>query len=92
MKSLSIVLASLLALAGCAQDQLKITATSATVLSSIKSVDDELIAAWVVAGCSFPLSAIIRHPEITPALTSLCFIQDTQTMKKVLSDGKTKSQ
>lgn len=52
-------LAALLALAlsGCA---------------TIQATNDRAIDAWKAAGCAMPLSAILRNPEVIPALNTLC--------------------
>lgn len=38
----------------------------------VQDVNDRAIGAWEVAGCAMPLSAVLRNPDVIPALNTLC--------------------
>jgi hypothetical protein len=38
----------------------------------VQAANDSAIQAWKLAGCALPLSAVLRNPDIIPALNSLC--------------------
>jgi len=79
MKSAAI-LAAVLALPGCAAVQ---TAEN-QVVQSARAANDNAIQVWATAGCGLPLSAIIRHPEVVPALRALCLPAGQQGDASVL--------
>lgn len=70
MKKLALLIAW--GLSGCASYQQALNGFESASLVSIKSADDNVINLWSTAACATPLSAIIRNPQIIPALDMLC--------------------
>lgn len=67
-----IIIASLLALGGCASWQQAINAGEASALVSARAANDNVINLWTTAACATPFSAAVRNPHIIPALRALC--------------------
>lgn len=44
----------------------------ASFIQDAQHANDTAIKGWTIAGCALPLSAILRNPEIIPALNTLC--------------------
>jgi hypothetical protein len=57
---------------GCASVQQGIDAYGAAVVTGTQAANDTAIAANKIALCATPLSALVRHPEIVPAVRALC--------------------
>jgi hypothetical protein len=75
MKKLIIIAAALLLAAGntgCASVQQGIDAYGAAAVTGAQAANDTAIAANKIALCATPLSALVRHPEIVPAVRALC--------------------
>lgn len=70
MKTLALLAA--LALTGCASWQQAINGYEAAGLTTIQSANDNAIHVWTAAACGTPLSAVIRNPQVIPALQALC--------------------
>ncbi len=68
----TIIMALALIFAGCGTMQPIINGAAATVVTNIKSAEDANISLWKLNVCGTPYSAIIRHPEIVPAVRALC--------------------
>jgi len=67
-----IAIVAVIALSGCAAQQQVLNAAEASALVSIKAANDNAIRVWTAAACGTPLSAIIRNPQVIPALRVLC--------------------
>lgn len=80
------VLAStvLVVMAGCASVQQAVQAYGSVAVTSARAANDTLIEAQKVSFCGLPLSAIARHPEIVPAIRSLCLASGDKTSAEVL--------
>ena len=57
---------------GCSTLQPAIDAYGAVAVSSARAANDTIIEAQKVSFCGLPYSALQRHPEITPAVQTLC--------------------
>lgn len=68
----SLLIISLLALAGCAGMQQALTGYESAAYAGAKASNDNIIQVWKVAACATPFSAAVRNPEIIPALKALC--------------------
>lgn len=72
MKQILITLSIALSLSGCASLNQAYSAYGQAELVAMQGADDNVIRTWATAACATPYSAIIRNPEIAPALQSLC--------------------
>lgn len=61
-----------LLMAGCASVQQAVDLYGGIAVTNAKAANDTLIEGYKVGLCALPLSAIARHPEIIPAVRSLC--------------------
>ncbi len=61
-----------LLLGACAAYQQAATGYEAAAIRGIQAAEDNNISLWRVNACGTPLSAIMRHPDIVPALRMLC--------------------
>lgn len=69
----ALLLAATVALSGCASGVMQaVDAYGAAAVTGIKATNDSLIAANKTALCATPVSALVRHPELVPAVRSLC--------------------
>lgn len=68
----TILLLSLLALAGCGTINSAINAYGYVAVEDVKAANDTTIRAWKVAACATPYSAIQRNPDIKPTIKVLC--------------------
>ena len=57
---------------GCAGVSQAVQAYGTVAVTNARAVDDTVIEGQKVALCALPLSALARHPEIVPAVRSLC--------------------
>lgn len=60
------------AMSGCASVQQAIQGYGAVAVTGAHAAADTVVQAQKVALCDLPYSAIQRHPEINPAVESLC--------------------
>lgn len=71
-----ILMLSLLTLAaatsGCAGVSQAVNAYGSIAVTGAKAANDTLIEANKVALCATPIGALARHPELVPAVRSLC--------------------
>ncbi|ALK96969.1 hypothetical protein AB595_04665 [Massilia sp. WF1] len=79
-----ITLAVLLALTGCAGVQQAVQAYGSVAVTGARAANDTVIEAQKVSLCGLPLSAIARHPEIVPAVRSLCLAPGDKTSAELL--------
>lgn len=83
----SIALAASMAfsLSGCAGISQAVDAYGTVAVSDAKAANDTIIAAQKVALCATPVSALVRHPELVPAVRALCMPRgDGGTVDQVL--------
>jgi hypothetical protein len=80
----SILILSLLALGGCAGVQQAVQAYGSVAVTGARAANDTVIEAQKVSLCGLPLSAIARHPEIVPAVRSLCLVPNDKTSAELL--------
>jgi hypothetical protein len=59
------------ALSGCLP-QAAIQGYEAAAINTLRAAEDHNIILWTANVCGTPLSAMIRHPEIVPAIKALC--------------------
>lgn len=64
--------AIVLMLTGCAGVQQAVQAYGSVAVTNARAANDTLVEAYKVGLCALPLSTIARHPEIVPAVRSLC--------------------
>jgi fructose-specific component phosphotransferase system IIB-like protein len=76
--TISVLLAAALS-TGCASVSQAVDAYGAAVITGAKATNDSLIAANKVALCGTPVSALVRHPELVPAVRSLCLASSDTT-------------
>lgn len=57
---------------GCAGVNQMYSAAGASALVDARAAEDNVVRTWSVAACATPLSALIRNPQIVPALQALC--------------------
>jgi hypothetical protein len=55
-------------LGGCAA----VKGYEAIAQDGVKQANDNALQVWAVAGCAMPYSAILRNPQVIPALQTLC--------------------
>lgn len=73
-----------LALSGCASVQQAVQAYGSVAVTGARAASDTLIEAQKVSLCGLPLSAIARHPEVVPAVRSLCLAPGDKTSADLL--------
>lgn len=76
--------AALAALSGCAGIQQAVQAYGSVAVSNARAANDTLIEAHKIGLCALPLSAIARHPEIVPAVRSLCLSPNDKITAELL--------
>lgn len=69
---------------GCASVQQAVQAYGSVAVSGARAANDTIIEAQKVSLCGLPLSAISRHPEIVPAVRSLCLAPSDKTSAELL--------
>lgn len=70
---------------GCASVQQAVDAYGAAAITGAQATNDTLIAANKVALCATPVSALLRHPELVPAVRALCLpAKDSGSVGQVL--------
>jgi hypothetical protein len=69
-----LLIALLLCLTACSI-QPAINGAAASLVTGIKAAEDANINLWKLNVCGTPYSAVIRHPEIVPAVKALCLPQ-----------------
>ncbi len=72
MKSSLLISVLAIALTGCGSMIQAVNAYGTIAVQDAKAANDTVIAGWTIAACATPYSAILRNPEIIPALQSLC--------------------
>jgi uncharacterized protein YceK len=75
MKKLLIIAAGLVlaaSISGCASVQQAIQAYGSVAVTGARAANDTVIEAQKVSFCGLPYSALQRHPEIQPAVQTLC--------------------
>jgi hypothetical protein len=72
--TLLMILAGMMALAitGCASQLQAVSGAQASAVKSLKMGEDMNIEAMTLNMCATPFSAVLRHPEIIPAIKALC--------------------
>jgi hypothetical protein len=78
------MLAVAIAGSGCASVQQAVQAYGSVAVTSAKATNDTIIEAQKVVLCGLPLSAITRHPEIIPAVRSLCLVPGDKSTAELL--------
>lgn len=61
-----------LGVTACASVQQAVDVYGGIAVTNARAANDTLIQGYKVGLCALPLSAIARHPEIVPAVRSLC--------------------
>ena len=69
---LMLLLVCVLSLCGCAGIQQAVSGYESAAIKGIQAAEDNNIRAWAANACGTPLSAMIRNPNISPALLALC--------------------
>lgn len=72
MRNLVIAAVFASSLSACASVSQAVSAYGSAAMTGAKAANDTLIEANKAAMCALPLSAIQRHPELVPALKTLC--------------------
>ena len=85
MKKTLLAIAVVCILSGCASLTTAVNAYGTVAVDNAKAANDAAISAWVVAGCAMPLSAIMRNPQIIPALRAICMPQTDIVPSELLS-------
>lgn len=66
------LLALTIAVSGCASVQQAVDAYGAAAITGAQATNDTLIKANIVALCATPVSALVRNPQLVPAVRALC--------------------
>lgn len=80
-----LTLCAVLALTGCASLNSAVNAYGAVAVGDARAANDTAIGVWMVAGCAMPLSAILRNPQIIPAVRALCLPHESTVPAELLS-------
>lgn len=67
-----IILGLALILSGCAGMQQAVQTYGSVAVTNARAANDTLIEGYKVGVCALPFSAVMRHPEIIPAIEVLC--------------------
>lgn len=89
MKSITVILAAI-ALTGCAGLQQAINAGEASAHVAAKAASDNYVRVWAASACATPLSAVIRNPDVIPALKALCIHGGDAASPSLLLDAAAK--
>lgn len=73
-----------LLIAGCASVQQAVETYGSIAVSNARAANDTLVEGYKVGLCALPLSAIARHPEIVPAVRSLCIAPGDRVAAELL--------
>lgn len=65
----------LLGMAGCAGTQQVVSGYEMALAKGLNAANDNAIQVWKYQACATPFSAVVRNPEVGPALMSLCVLQ-----------------
>jgi len=79
-----LIIATCMALSGCAGVSQAVQAYGGVAVTNARAANDTLIDAYKVGMCALPLSAIVRHPEIVPAIRALCLAPGDQVSAEIL--------
>lgn len=79
-----IIASACAALSGCASLQQAVQAYGGVAVTNARAANDTLIDGYKVGLCALPLSAIARHPEIVPAVRSLCLAPNDKITAELL--------
>jgi hypothetical protein len=71
--------------AGCAGIEQAVQTYGGIAVSNARAANDTLIDGYKVGICALPLSAIARHPEIVPAVRSLCLSPGDKVTEEILT-------
>lgn len=80
-----LIIAAMAALTGCSSFQQAVQAYGGVAVGNARAANDTLIEAYKVGLCALPLSAIARHPEIVPAVRSLCLAPSDPVAAELLA-------
>jgi uncharacterized protein YceK len=72
MRRIVIAAAIASSVSACASVTQAVSAYGSAALTGAKAANDTLIEANKAAMCATPVSALVRHPELVPAVKSLC--------------------
>lgn len=59
-------------LSGCASFQQALNGYESAAAVSLDATNDNVVKVWKYQACATPFSAVIRNPEVVPALRALC--------------------
>lgn len=91
MKKLITILAALSltgCMTGCAGLNQAVQAYGSIAVTNAKAANDTLIDGYKIGVCALPLSAILRNPEIIPAVRSLCVAPSDKNAAELLGPDK----
>ncbi len=66
------IILALACLTGCAGLQQAVQTYGSVAVTNARAANDTLIEGYKVGVCALPFSAVMRHPEIIPAIEVLC--------------------
>ena len=75
----TIILASVLLLAGCGQLNTFVAANEAGVVRDAQTANDNMVHGIEAASCAVPIGAVIRNPEFIPIAEAACMPSGTQS-------------
>lgn len=84
MRKFLSVLALGFALAGCAGMQQAIQTYGGVAVTNARAANDTLIEGYKVGVCALPFSAVMRHPEMIPAIEALCLPRNDKVGAELL--------
>lgn len=88
MKRSLLMLALAGALTGCGSMIQAVNAYGSVAVSDARAANDTIITGWKLAACATPYSAILRNPEIIPALQVLCLPAQEVAPSSLLRAGR----
>lgn len=72
-------------LTGCGSLQQAVQAYGGVAVTNARAANDTLVEGYKVGLCALPLSAIARHPEIVPAVRTLCIPPNDTITEQILA-------
>lgn len=84
MKRMLIATLAASCLSACGSLSQAVSAYGNIAVTGAKATNDTIIEANKVALCATPVSALVRHPELVPAIRSLCLDPNDKTTPQVL--------
>jgi uncharacterized lipoprotein YajG len=86
----TLIIACAMLLTGCASFQQALGGYESAAAMSLDASNDNVVKVWRYQACSTPISAVIRNPDIVPAIKALCMPSGAASPITLLDAAQTK--